>query len=114
MPLYEFACTSCGHRFDRIMKFSDPEPACPACAADRVRRLVSLSAFQLTGTGWYTTDYERKSSVGGTESGAGGSAGAPAAEASSSERSGESATAASAPASSTTGSTSKGSGPGAL
>jgi putative FmdB family regulatory protein len=61
MPLYEYQCESCGHRFELIQKFSDP-PAetCPACGG-AVRKLVSSPAFQFKGTGWYVTDYARKS-----------------------------------------------------
>lgn len=60
MPLYEYECESCGHRFERIQKFSDP-PAdtCPACGGT-VRKLLSSPAIQFKGTGWYVTDYARK------------------------------------------------------
>ena len=64
MPLYEYECDDCGHRFERIRKFSDPPlTACPACAG-RVRKLVSSPAIQFKGTGWYVTDYARKPSGG--------------------------------------------------
>ena len=68
MPLYEYQCESCGHRFELIQKFSDP-PAetCPACGKGPVQKLVSSPAFQFKGTGWYVTDYARKSD-GGSES----------------------------------------------
>jgi putative FmdB family regulatory protein len=61
MPLYEYQCDSCGHRFEVIQKFSDPPPeACPRCHGT-VRKLVSSPAFQFKGSGWYVTDYARKS-----------------------------------------------------
>ena len=64
MPLYEYECDDCGHRFERIRKFSDPPlTACPECAG-RVRKLVSSPAIQFKGTGWYVTDYARKPSGG--------------------------------------------------
>jgi putative FmdB family regulatory protein len=64
MPLYEYECDDCGHRFELIRKFSDqPVSVCPACAG-RVRKLVSSSAIQFKGTGWYVTDYARKPSGG--------------------------------------------------
>ena len=64
MPLYEYECDDCGHRFERIRKFSDPPlTACPVCAG-RVRKLVSSPAIQFKGTGWYVTDYARKPSGG--------------------------------------------------
>ncbi len=60
MPLYEYQCESCGHRFEVIQKFSDaPVEACPACPGT-VRRLLSSPAIQFKGSGWYITDYARK------------------------------------------------------
>ncbi len=64
MPLYEYECDDCGHRFELIRKFSDqPLTDCPVCAG-RVRKLVSSPAIQFKGTGWYVTDYARKPSGG--------------------------------------------------
>ena len=63
MPLYEYECNSCGHRFERLQKFSDaPVEECPDCAQS-VRRLISSSAIQFKGSGWYVTDYARKDSA---------------------------------------------------
>jgi len=65
VPLYEYQCPKCGCRFERIQKFSDPDPKkCPNCGAGRVERLLHAPAVQFKGTGWYVTDYARK---GGTE-----------------------------------------------
>jgi putative FmdB family regulatory protein len=72
MPLYEYQCDACGHRFEQIRKFSDPPvETCPKCGGV-VQKLISAPAFQLKGTGWYVTDYAKKDS-GGTASGAGSS-----------------------------------------
>jgi len=61
MPLYEYECEACKHRFERIQKFSDPQAdTCPVCAG-KVRKLLSSPAFHLKGTGWYVTDYAKKS-----------------------------------------------------
>jgi putative FmdB family regulatory protein len=61
MPLYEYQCDACGHRFELIQKFSDPPvEKCPKCGG-AVRKLVSSPAFQFKGSGWYVTDYARKS-----------------------------------------------------
>ena len=75
MPLYEYECDDCGHRFELIRKFSDPPlTACPVCAG-RVRKLVSSPAIQFKGTGWYVTDYARKPSGGQPASEPGNSSG---------------------------------------
>ena len=67
MPLYEYQCPKCG-RFEIIKKFSDaPLTACPTCGR-KVERLLSAPAIQFKGTGWYVTDYAKKSS-GGSEGG---------------------------------------------
>lgn len=61
MPLYEYRCRNCGVNFEKIQKFSDPPVAdCPACGG-RVERLLSPPAIQFKGSGWYITDYARKS-----------------------------------------------------
>jgi putative FmdB family regulatory protein len=59
MPLYEYQCDACGHRFEKIQKFSDP-PAevCPKCGG-AVRKLLSSPAIQFKGSGWYITDYPK-------------------------------------------------------
>ncbi|ODS58691.1 MAG: transcriptional regulator [Acidobacteria bacterium SCN 69-37] len=68
MPLYEYLCGSCGHRFERIQKFSDaPLTECPACGG-HVDKQVSSPAIQFKGSGWYITDYAR--SGGAKDSGA--------------------------------------------
>ena len=62
MPLYEYECDDCSHRFERIQKFSDElVSVCPECEG-RVRKLASSPAIQFKGTGWYITDYARKPS----------------------------------------------------
>jgi len=60
MPLYEYECGACGHRFEVIQKFSDsPIERCPLCA-EPVHKLLSAPAIQFKGTGWYVTDYASK------------------------------------------------------
>jgi putative FmdB family regulatory protein len=60
MPIYEFECSSCGHRFDRLQKLSDTDPSiCPACDAPHLRRMVSAPSFRLAGSGWYETDFKK-------------------------------------------------------
>ena len=63
--MYEYECTACGHRFERIQKFSDaPIEECPACGERKVQKLLSSPAIQFKGTGWYITDYAKKSGAG--------------------------------------------------
>jgi putative FmdB family regulatory protein len=60
MPIYEFECSSCGHRFDRLQKLSDTDPTiCPSCTAPQLRRRVSAPSFRLAGSGWYETDFKK-------------------------------------------------------
>ena len=61
MPLYEYECPKHG-MFELIRKFSDPPlAACPTCGGP-IEKLLSAPAIQFKGTGWYITDYARKSS----------------------------------------------------
>ncbi|MCL5671124.1 MAG: zinc ribbon domain-containing protein [Acidobacteria bacterium] len=65
LPLYEYRCGKCGSRIEKIQKFSDPPlTTCEACGGE-LTRLLSAPAIQFKGTGWYVTDYARKSSSGG-------------------------------------------------
>ena len=60
MPIYEFECNSCGARFDRLQKLSDPDPTdCPECGAPQVKRRLTAPAFRLAGSGWYETDFKK-------------------------------------------------------
>jgi putative FmdB family regulatory protein len=62
MPLYEYECDACGQRFEVIRKFSDPPiDVCRKCGKGPVRRLQSSPAIQFKGSGWYITDYAKKS-----------------------------------------------------
>src|SRR5580704_9380876 len=64
MPLYEYKCASCGKTFEVIQKFADePLKVHPECGGEVVR-LFSAPAFHLKGTGWYATDYAKKSNGG--------------------------------------------------
>ncbi|MEZ0469332.1 FmdB family zinc ribbon protein [Luteimonas salinilitoris] len=60
MPIYAYRCAACGHDFDRLQRLADPDPdACPACAADAVKRQLTAPAFRLSGSGWYETDFKK-------------------------------------------------------
>jgi putative FmdB family regulatory protein len=59
MPLYEYECDACGHRFEKIQKFSDPlVDTCPKCGG-HVHKLFSSPAIQFKGSGFYITDYPK-------------------------------------------------------
>jgi putative FmdB family regulatory protein len=109
MPLYEYECDACGHRFEKIQKFSDPlEDTCPKCGG-HVHKLMSSPAIQFKGSGFYITDYPKGDKGSAPKSDGGKSdraekADKPAASAetaSKSEKSGASAEGASSPASTT-------------
>lgn len=62
MPLYEYLCKKCGHRFEEIKKFSDKQPKkCPECGG-AIEQVISAPAVQFKGSGWYVTDYAKKGS----------------------------------------------------
>ena len=59
MPLYEYECDACDHRFEKIQKFSDPlVDICPKCGG-AVHKLMSSPAIQFKGSGFYITDYPK-------------------------------------------------------
>ena len=63
MPIYEYACSECGHQFEKIQGFSGHHTVkCELCGA-KAKRIVSQCAFHLKGDGWYATDYARKSNT---------------------------------------------------
>ena len=66
MPLYEYECTKCGRRTEKIQKFSDrPLTTCPHCKGP-VKKLPSAPAIQFKGSGWYVTDYGKSSGSSGS------------------------------------------------
>jgi putative FmdB family regulatory protein len=78
VPLYEYQCDRDG-RFEVIRKFSDPPlKKCPTCGGP-VQRLPSAPAIQFKGTGWYVTDYAKKSGGDGAKSKEGDKSGSEAA-----------------------------------
>jgi putative FmdB family regulatory protein len=64
VPLYEYECEACHHRFEQIQKYSDPlVRKCPKCGKLKVKKLPSSPAIQFKGSGFYITDYQRKGST---------------------------------------------------
>jgi putative FmdB family regulatory protein len=62
MPIYEFRCDECLSKLELQLKMSDPYPTlCPQCGKESLKKLMSLPAFQLKGSGWYKDAYDGKS-----------------------------------------------------
>lgn len=57
MPLYEYKCHSCGEKFEVIQKFSDAQLEVHEKCGGPLERLISTSALQFKGSGWYVNDY---------------------------------------------------------
>jgi putative FmdB family regulatory protein len=69
MPLYEYECKKCGHRFEKIQLYSDKMvKKCPECGG-QVEQMISAPAVQFKGSGWYVTDYAKKSASPGSSGG---------------------------------------------
>lgn len=67
MPIYVYTCKKCGSEIEKIQRFSDPPiQACPHCQGD-LEKILHPPALQFKGSGWYITDYAKKS--GGVSSG---------------------------------------------
>lgn len=59
MPIYEYRCLQCNHQLEVIQKFSElPLTNCPNCGKNSLEKIISSTAFQLKGTGWYATDFK--------------------------------------------------------
>jgi|ERR1700691_5150379 putative FmdB family regulatory protein len=62
MPLYEYLCKKCGHRFEKIRKFSDKQlRKCPECGGV-IEQTVTAPSVQFKGSGFYQTDYKKSGS----------------------------------------------------
>lgn len=63
MPMYDYRCNDCGHRFEVRQSFSDESLSiCPQCTG-RVRRVVHPAGVIFKGSGWYITDSRNASSA---------------------------------------------------
>jgi putative FmdB family regulatory protein len=61
MPIYEYRCEKCGKVFEVLQRFSDDPVKIHEACGGQVEKLISQSAFQLKGSGWYQTDYAKGS-----------------------------------------------------
>lgn len=74
MPVYEYECQSCSKVFEIQQKIADkPLTTCPECAGE-VKKLMSMSSFQLKGGGWYADGYASSSGKAGASAPASSSA----------------------------------------
>lgn len=64
MPVYEYECTGCEKVFEVQQRIADdPVESCPDCGKS-VKKLISMSSFQLKGGGWYADGYSQTSGGG--------------------------------------------------
>ena len=60
MPTYEYACKSCGYRFEESQSITAPPlKKCPKCKKEVSRLISSGSGFIFKGSGFYATDYKK-------------------------------------------------------
>ncbi len=71
MPTYEYECKACGYHFEELQRITDePLKRCPRCSKSALRRLFGGGlGIIFKGSGFYTTDYRKSSSIGGNGSG---------------------------------------------
>jgi putative FmdB family regulatory protein len=61
MPIYDFQCTSCGHKDELMRKISESSTMiCPNCSKETFSKMLSAPSFQLSGSGWYASDFKDK------------------------------------------------------
>jgi putative FmdB family regulatory protein len=69
MPIYDFQCTSCGHKDELMRKISESSTdVCPGCQQATFSKMLSAPSFQLSGTGWYASDFKDKKPSKNTDS----------------------------------------------
>ncbi len=61
MPIYEYKCSNCNKKHEKLHKsYDELLLKCPNCNLLTLKKLVSASKFKLKGTGWYITDFKNK------------------------------------------------------
>ena len=60
MPIYEFQCSNCHKKFEKILSISDSNKKvkCESCENALAKKIVSAPSFRLDGKGWYETDFK--------------------------------------------------------
>jgi len=75
VPIYEYLCEDCGKVTEALQKVNEPPPrACGECGGRHLAKLVSRSAFQLKGGGWYSDLYSSPKKTSGETPAAGDAA----------------------------------------
>jgi len=65
MPIYDYQCSNCGFKKEVMRKISEPNlTACPECGKETFAKQLSAPSFQLSGSGWYATDFKGGASKG--------------------------------------------------
>ena len=59
MPIYEYRCDDCEHRFEKLVRQRQDKQTCPACEGVDLTKLVSSGGFILKGGGWYADGYSK-------------------------------------------------------
>jgi len=68
VPIYEYQCGACNHKFEIIQKVTDDLlTICPKCNKPKLRKMVTSAAFKLKGSGWYETDFKDKKTAKSTD-----------------------------------------------
>lgn len=61
MPIYDYQCEACGHKFEEMQSFNDPLLVkCPACSKRKLRRLLGIPSLVFKGSGFYINDYKKQ------------------------------------------------------
>lgn len=69
MPIYDYRCSGCSHRFELRQSFSDDSMTnCPECG-EASQRVMHPVGIVFKGSGWHSTDYRSASRSGGTDKG---------------------------------------------
>jgi putative FmdB family regulatory protein len=67
MPIYEFKCRKCFHRFEELLPYEKDAEQCPRCEARDVVKLMSVPTFALKGGGWFKDGYSKDNPTSATQ-----------------------------------------------
>jgi putative FmdB family regulatory protein len=62
MPIYEYECQTCQHRYDKLLRIAEADnlQECPECHSSESKRRITGGHFELKGGGWYADGYSKK------------------------------------------------------